>query len=131
VEDAVLAPLFIIQDELNRDPGAAGPIGLRWLSAITYEVARIGFVSHAGHVPRVSALSLHQPQGDLGRSDMTRNITNLSLKIPVWRLILTVSRDIAVDSCPKGQHYRVQGDGPDGVPSADEKKRPKGHIWET
>src|SRR5690606_26837249 len=41
VEDVVFATLFIIQDKLHRDMGAAGPIGMGRVGAVAVHVARV------------------------------------------------------------------------------------------
>jgi hypothetical protein len=44
VEHAVLAALFVVEDELHRHPGPAGPVGVGRIAAVADEVAGVGGV---------------------------------------------------------------------------------------
>ena len=54
VEDAVLRPLFVIDDELHRDSGIVRPPRVRWIAAVASQVARVGRLVHrcAHSLPR-------------------------------------------------------------------------------
>jgi len=56
VQDVVLAALLVVDDELDGDARASGPVGERGSPPVADHVARIGFaLSHVALPPRVRA----------------------------------------------------------------------------
>src|SRR5205823_5964107 len=50
VKHAVLAAFFVVDDELHRDMGTAGPFRIRWICPVT---AHVPFVTHGRSCPIV------------------------------------------------------------------------------
>jgi hypothetical protein len=46
--DGVLAAFFVVEDELHRDAGIAGPLGRRRMASVAAQVARIAAVGRSG-----------------------------------------------------------------------------------
>ena len=53
VQDVVLAALFVIDHELDRDARAVRPFGTRWIAPISHHVARIN-IAHVAFLPAVT-----------------------------------------------------------------------------
>jgi len=63
MQDIVLAALFVIQNELNSDPGTIWPFRIRRVSAIALHVARISGRVNGHFDSLVVSAELHQISG--------------------------------------------------------------------
>ena len=79
MQDVVLAALLVVDDELQRDPRAARPIGERRRAAVADHVARIGFSHKLAHMCSSVLLEQISASSSEGLDPPTLAMTSASL----------------------------------------------------